>query len=94
MVPQDQQDDNDRYNHKSSHHLYSVPANQPQYKHNFSGERTDALTGESSCDEAASIIVSLRGKNAHEGIWRELGCSVKQSCRVETTSVFELLDKK
>lgn len=94
IVPQDQQDHNDRYNRKSSHYLDSVPVNQPQYTHDLSGERTDAHSGETSCEEAASIIVSLRGNNVHEEVWSELGCSAKQSCRVKTTSVFELLDKE
>ncbi|KEF51882.1 uncharacterized protein A1O9_11871 [Exophiala aquamarina CBS 119918] len=93
-VPPDQQDNNDKYNPESSHHLHCIPENQSQYTHDLSGERMDACAGETSCEEAASIIVSLRGNNVQEEVWSELGCSAKQSCRVKTTSVFELLDKE
>lgn len=91
--PRDQQDHNDRSTRKFNHCLDSAPVNQPQYSRNFFAERTDAQAGETSCEEAASIIVSLRGNDVHEEVWSELGCTAKQSCRVKTTSVFELLDK-
>ncbi|KAK5050432.1 hypothetical protein LTR84_003713 [Exophiala bonariae] len=93
-VLQNQQDNIDRCSPRSGPRLDSVPENQPQYTYDLSEENTtDALTGETSCEEAASIIISVRGNNVHEEVWSELGCSIKQSCRVKTTSVFELLDR-
>ena len=51
--------------------------------------------GETSCEEAASIIASLRGhhNDAPDEVWSELGCGSRQSCRVKNLSVFELMDR-
>jgi len=92
---QDQPDHKDRCDPESGQRSHSVPVGKPpRYTHDISGERTGARTGETSCEEAANIIASLRGNGPDEDVWSELGCSSKQSCRVKTISVFELMDKE
>lgn len=49
--------------------------------------------GDRSCEEAAMIIVSLRGGEMSDDIFGELGCSSDKSCAVDNLSIFELLDR-
>ncbi|EXJ74499.1 uncharacterized protein A1O5_02795 [Cladophialophora psammophila CBS 110553] len=59
-----------------------------------SEQRPGTSGGETSCEEAARIIASLRGQNTSEDVWNELGCGTNQTCKVKNLSVFELLDKE
>ncbi|KIW92343.1 uncharacterized protein Z519_07327 [Cladophialophora bantiana CBS 173.52] len=59
-----------------------------------SEQRPGTSGGETSCEEAARIIASLRGQNTCEDVWNELGCGTNQTCKVKNLSVFELLDKE
>ncbi|ETI25431.1 hypothetical protein G647_02204 [Cladophialophora carrionii CBS 160.54] len=55
---------------------------------------TDAHAEETSCEEAARIIASLRGHVTPDEVWNELGCGTTQACRVKNLAVFELMDKE
>ncbi|KAJ9493535.1 hypothetical protein LTR99_011167 [Exophiala xenobiotica] len=50
--------------------------------------------GETSCEEAANILANLRGQDAHEDVWHELGCGERRSCGVTNLSIFELMDRE
>lgn len=90
----EQQGYDERRSPDSNHRSQFEPINQPSTRSRCtSAEWTDSGVGETSCEEAATIIASLRGHNVYEDVWSELGCSAKQTCRVKNLSVFELMDK-
>ncbi|KAJ4506740.1 hypothetical protein HRR83_003036 [Exophiala dermatitidis] len=58
----------------------------------LSGGGAGLCVGETLCEEAANILVKLRGQDNYDEVWRELGCGERQSCRVMNLSIFELMD--
>lgn len=60
----------------------------------LSDEGAGPCVGETPCEEAANILVNLRGQDTYGDVWRELGCSGRRSCRVMNLSIFELMDKE
>lgn len=65
------------------------------------GSRMDCLTPSSapentgldtSCEEAAAIIATLRGHGDQERVRSELGCEALTSCRIENTSLLDIMD--
>lgn len=60
----------------------------------MSSKGPDPHLGDTSCEEAENVLASLRGRDDHEDLWRELGCGVKDTCRVSNSSIFELTDRE
>ncbi|KAE9966363.1 hypothetical protein BLS_007056 [Venturia inaequalis] len=48
---------------------------------------------ETSCEDAASIIASMRGHADREQVREELGCGAKRDCAVKNTTLFQLMDQ-
>jgi hypothetical protein len=48
---------------------------------------------ETSCEDAARIIASMRGHEDPEGVWPELGCSSTRSCMVKNIAIFSMVDQ-
>jgi hypothetical protein len=48
---------------------------------------------ETSCEDAASIIASMRGHADREQVREELGCGSKRDCNVKNTTLFQLMDR-
>jgi hypothetical protein len=57
-------------------------------------EQKTAVKGadETSCEEAARIIASMRGDEDPEGVWPELGCSSTRKCMVKNMAIFQMVD--
>ena len=49
---------------------------------------------ETSCEDAARIIASMRGHRDPEGVWPELGCSARESCMVKNITIFQMIDER
>lgn len=49
---------------------------------------------ETSCEDAARIIASMRGQEDPEGVWPELGCSATRSCMVKNITIFQMVDER
>jgi hypothetical protein len=49
---------------------------------------------ETSCEDAARIIASMRGHEDPEGVWPELGCSATRSCMVKNITIFQMVDER
>jgi hypothetical protein len=49
---------------------------------------------ETSCEDAARIIASMRGQDDPERVWPELGCSTTKSCMVKNMTIFQMVDEK
>ena len=49
---------------------------------------------ETSCEDAARIIASMRGQDDPERVWPELGCSTTKSCMVKNMTIFQMVDRK
>lgn len=49
---------------------------------------------ETSCEDAARIIASMRGQDDPERVWPELGCSATRSCMVKNITIFQMVDEK
>jgi tartrate dehydratase beta subunit/fumarate hydratase class I family protein len=45
-----------------------------------------------SCEEAAAIIATMRGHSDEERARRELGCEALSSCRIQNTSLLDIMD--
>jgi hypothetical protein len=58
-------------------------------------EKDDSVRSphETSCEDAASIIASMRGHADREQIRDELGCGAKKDCNVKNTTLFQLMDR-
>jgi hypothetical protein len=58
-------------------------------------EHDAAIKGadETSCEDAARIIASMRGHEDPEGVWPELGCSATRSCMVKNITIFSMVDQ-
>lgn len=48
---------------------------------------------ETSCEDAASIIASMRGHTNRDQVREELGCGAKRDCNVKNTTLFQLMDQ-
>jgi hypothetical protein len=48
---------------------------------------------ETSCEDAARIIASMRGQDDPERVWPELGCSVTRGCMVKNITIFQMVDE-
>lgn len=48
---------------------------------------------ETSCEDAASIIASMRGHADREQVREELGCGTIRDCAVKNTTLFQLMDQ-
>jgi hypothetical protein len=48
---------------------------------------------ETSCEDAASIIASMRGHADREQVREELGCGAARDCNVKNTTLFQLMDR-
>ena len=57
-------------------------------------EQETAVKGadETSCEDAARIIASMRGHDDLEGLWSELGCSSTRKCMVKNMAIFQIFD--
>lgn len=47
---------------------------------------------ETSCEDAARIIASMRGHEDPDVVWPELGCSATKSCMVKNIAIFQMVD--
>jgi hypothetical protein len=58
-------------------------------------EQKTAVKGadETSCEDAARIIASMRGHEDPEGVWPELGCSSVRKCMVKNMTIFQMVDE-
>lgn len=58
-------------------------------------EQEAAVKGadETSCEDAARIIASMRGHEDPEGVWPELGCSSTRNCTVRNMTIFQIVDE-
>jgi len=54
------------------------------------GTKTTGL--DTSCEEAAAIIATMRGHGDQEQARYELGCDVIRECRIKNTSLLEAMD--
>jgi hypothetical protein len=48
---------------------------------------------ETSCEDAANIIASMRGHADKEQVRDELGCSGREQCQVKNTTLFHVMDR-
>jgi hypothetical protein len=48
---------------------------------------------ETSCEDAARIIASMRGHEQPEMVWPELGCNATGSCTVKNITILQMVDE-
>src|SRR2546423_2210229 len=48
---------------------------------------------ETSCEEAARIIASMRGQRDPKEVWPELGCCATKRCMVKNITIFQMVDE-
>jgi hypothetical protein len=48
---------------------------------------------ETSCEDAARIIASMRGHEHPEMVWPELGCNATRSCMVKNITILQMADE-
>jgi hypothetical protein len=71
-----------------------VPQEPSKRCHACEQEAPSKGADETSCEDAARIIASMRGQDNPERVWPELGCSATRSCMVKNITIFQMVDEK
>lgn len=73
---------------------FEVPQGLSKRCHACEQEAPSKGADETSCEDAARIIASMRGQDDPERVWPELGCSTTKSCMVKNMTIFQMVDEK
>jgi hypothetical protein len=73
---------------------FEVPQGLSKRCHACEQEAPSKGADETSCEDAARIIASMRGQDDPERVWPELGCSTTRSCMVKNMTIFQMVDEK
>jgi hypothetical protein len=72
---------------------FEVPQGLSKRCHACEQEAPSKGADETSCEDAARIIASMRGQDDPERVWPELGCSTTRSCMVKNMTIFQMVDE-
>jgi hypothetical protein len=78
----------------ASHPISEEPSASCSPCHNCQQGSATKGADETSCEDAARIIASMRGHEDPEGVWPELGCSTTRSCTVKNITIFQMVDER